>query len=139
MEFSEGNSENALECIEHYPEPYTGSKGAHFEGSGGASGGGSTNTGGSGGGIIRMSAMNTMTLTHSDILANGMPGERQDTATGSGGGAGGSISLVARNLNGHSRIEAKGGEGSTGGGGGGSGGLLLINFLTGFSAASQPE
>ena len=38
-----------------------------------------------------------------------------------------------------SMIQAKGGDGSEGGGGGGSGGRLLVSYLKGYSAASQPS
>ena len=58
---------------------------------------------------------------------------------GSGGGSGGPISIVTRNLVGNPKITADGGQGSEGGGGGGSGGRLLIRFLRGFSSTSQPN
>ena len=57
---------------------------------------------------------------------------------GSGGGAGGSIEILTRNIRGDSKIEARGGDGSINGGGGGSGGRMVINYLRGFSASQQP-
>ena len=79
-----------------------------------------------------------MDLQKSEILANGMPGEPYGNAPGSGGGSGGSIKILTRNIVGDSKIEAKGGDGSFGGGGGGSGGRLVISYLRGYSSASQP-
>ena len=80
-----------------------------------------------------------MDLRNSLILANGLPGEAAMTesymnAPGSGGGAGGSIQIMTRNIMGNSKIEARGGDGSIGGGGGGSGGRMVISFLRGYSA-----
>ena len=110
-----------------------------MEGSGGASGSKKA-SGGSGGGVIRINAIQTMTLERSEILVNGTPGERLvEDDLGSGGGAGGSISIITKNLIGDSKIQAKGGEGSAGGGGGGSGGRLSVSFIRGYSAASQPK
>ena len=56
--------------------------------------------------------------------------------TASGGGAGGSISIVTKNLKGDSKVEARGGAGSEGGGGGGSGGILVVDYLRGYSSAA---
>ena len=67
-------------------------------------------------------------------MANGMNGEPYDDEPGSGGGAGGSIQVMTRNIMGSAKIEARGGDGSLGGGGGGSGGRLAINYLRGYSA-----
>ena len=64
-----------------------------------------------------------------------MPGEKYENAPGSGGGAGGSIEILTRNIRGDSKIEARGGDGSINGGGGGSGGRMVINYLRGFSAS----
>lgn len=86
-----------------------------------------------------MSALNQMNLVTSKIEANGYPGERFTTAPGSGGGAGGSISIVTRHLTGDSLIEARGGDGSEGGGGGGAGGRMSIHFLKGYSWAHKPN
>jgi hypothetical protein len=52
-----------------------------------------------------------------------------DGKFGSGGGAGGSVQIVTKNLEGDSSIRLNGGNGSLGGGGGGAGGRLGINFL----------
>jgi hypothetical protein len=56
---------------------------------------------------------------------------------GSGGGAGGSIQIVTKNLAGNSLIQLSGGDGSIGGGGGGSGGRLGVNFLQAFNVSNQ--
>ena len=58
---------------------------------------------------------------------------------GSGGGAGGAIQLVTRNLKGTGNFLARGGNGSSGGGGGGAGGRFVINYLRGYVASAQPE
>ncbi len=59
--------------------------------------------------------------------SNGQPG--LDGKFGSGGGAGGSVQIVTKNLAGNSEIRLSGGDGSLGGGGGGAGGRLGVNFL----------
>jgi len=56
---------------------------------------------------------------------------------GSGGGAGGSVQIVTKNLEGNSKILLNGGRGSIGGGGGGAGGRLGINFLQSFNVTNQ--
>ena len=80
-----------------------------------------------------------MRMEETTIEANGTPGKRQGVAPGSGGGSGGPISIVTKNLVGNPKITADGGQGSEGGGGGGSGGRLLIRFLRGYSWSSQPN
>jgi hypothetical protein len=61
------------------------------------------------------------------ISANGKPG----TASGSGGGAGGSLWLTAGTLSGSGKISADGGDGEpTGHGGGGGGGRIAVYFNT---------
>ena len=80
-----------------------------------------------------------MNLGSSKIKANGDPGQRFTTAPGSGGGAGGSISIVTKHLVGDSLIEAHGGDGSEGGGGGGAGGRMSMHFLKGYSSAHKPN
>jgi len=123
-------------CQDHYPKRYSHAQASHFEGSGGASGATSQDSGGAGGGIIRLNVLNSTILERSRILANGHSGQLSGMGTASGGGAGGSISIVTKSLKGDSTVEARGGAGSEGGGGGGSGGLLILNYLKGFSIAS---
>jgi len=49
------------------------------------------------------------------------------------------VQITTLNLRGNSHISAHGGVGSPNGGGGGSGGRLVINYLKGYLANSQPE
>lgn len=55
---------------------------------------------------------------------------------GSGGGAGGSVQIVTKNLEGNAVIKLSGGNGSLGGGGGGAGGRLGIKFLQPFNVSN---
>lgn len=80
---------------------------------------------------MRLLVLNELTLSNTSILANGADGVRGD-GQGSGGGAGGTINIQSRYLNGFGNIHAKGGNGSTGGGGGGAGGRLVVHFNSGF-------
>jgi hypothetical protein len=57
---------------------------------------------------------------------------------GSGGGAGGSIQIITKNLRGDGKLSLRGGNGNHGGGGG-SGGRAVINYLTSFVKESYPE
>lgn len=118
--------------------PYTYGLAPNFEGSGGASGTQGAMLGGSGGGIVRLLVLNDLRVTNSDILANGLPGTRGE-GQGSGGGAGGTINIQSRYLNGFGNIFAKGGAGSIGGGGGGAGGRLVVHFNSGFQYEAQPR
>ena len=110
----------------------------NYEGSGGASGIPGERHGGAGGGIVRIHVLNELKLSRSTIEANGFSG-KEVNSKGSGGGAGGTIQIVARSLKGESNIEARGGDGSGGGGGGGAGGRLFINYAAGFVHDAQPE
>ena len=74
-------------------------------------------------------------MSNSQILANGADGQKGDAEQGSGGGAGGTISVQTRHLKGESTIEAKGGNGSDGGGGGGAGGRMAVHFLSGYTVS----
>ena len=124
------------QCKDHYPDHDKTASATHFEGSGGASGAESDEAGGAGGGIVRINVLENTVLERSLVLANGEKGQVSGMGTASGGGAGGSISIVTRNLRGDSKVEARGGSGSEGGGGGGSGGILVVNYLRGYSSAA---
>ena len=69
-------------------------------------------------------------------MANGRDGARG--TYGSGGGAGGTIAIQSRSLQGTSVIAADGGAGSEGGGGGGAGGRLVIQFADNYKFDAQP-
>ena len=70
------DDQNYIEkCQNHYPEPYHFYEEADFEGSGGASGSNEFSTGGNGGGLIKLSALQDLSLHRSEILANGFEGE----------------------------------------------------------------
>ncbi|HNX51263.1 MAG TPA: Ig-like domain-containing protein, partial [Thermoanaerobaculaceae bacterium] len=77
--------------------------------------------GGTGGGVIRILAGGASVYVAGELAANGSEGPA--TALGTGGGAGGSVCLVAGRVEGPGRILAEGGRGhyyhATGGGGGG--------------------
>lgn len=136
IEDSTGN--HISSCKEHRPEPYTYGLAPNFEGSGGASGTPGKHLGGSGGGIVRLLVLNELSLSNSNILANGQAGTRGE-GQGSGGGAGGTINIQSRYLNGFGNVHAKGGDGSTGGGGGGAGGRLVVHFNSGYKFDAQPR
>jgi hypothetical protein len=61
-----------------------------------------------------------------------------DNKLGAGGGAGGSIQIITKNIRGDGNVSLKGGNGHNGGGGG-SGGRAVINFLASYMADSYPE
>ena len=88
--------------------------------------------------MIWLSALNTVNLKNSHITADGGSAANSLDSQGSGGGSGGSIQIITRNLKGTGDISAKGGDGSEGGGGG-AGGRLFMNFLKGYSAKAQPD
>jgi hypothetical protein len=75
-----------------------------------------------GGGVVRLRVSGSLTVD-GRITANGSDG----TYDRSGGGAGGSIWLTARNFNGHGFMTANGGMGELFDGGGGGGGRIAIN------------
>lgn len=98
--------------------------------------------GGAGGGILWLSSTGTIELDRTYIGADGGTGitdPSNEKFTGSGGGAGGSIQLVTKNLKGNGQVSIRGGDGSVGGGGGGSGGRLSMNFLRAFIHSSYPD
>eukprot|EP00981_Chlorochromonas_danica_P009389 scaffold2642_cov183-Ochromonas_danica.AAC.16 len=78
-----------------------------------------------GGGIISLRVSNSITL-YGNLIANGQSG----TSPGSGGGAGGTVSVLASKFTGDGVIKANGGAGScatdTGAGGGGGGGFVQV-------------
>jgi hypothetical protein len=57
---------------------------------------------------------------------------------GAGGGAGGSIQIITKNLRGDGKLSLKGGNGHNGGGGG-SGGRAVVNYLSSYIKESYPE
>ena len=80
-----------------------------------------------GGGIIRLIINDTLILNGS-IVANGLGGNNQV-----GGGAGGSINVVTKNLEGNGSFSASGGNGAIAGthrGGGGGGGRIAVYYNT---------
>jgi hypothetical protein len=99
---------------------------ARFEGSSGASN--NSVTGGRGGGIIWLSAYHTVNLKNSTVDVSGEDGENSNHY-GNGGGSGGSIQVVATNIEGDGLFKLRGGDGSGFGGGGGSGGRLVVALL----------
>lgn len=85
-------------CKAHFPRPYYYGREARFEGSGGARKGG-----GAGGGILWLSTTGTIVLNNSKLAADGENGRvdtKNETMLGSGGGAGGSIQFICKNLKG---------------------------------------
>lgn len=133
----EGAESHFESCKSHKPEPYTYGLKPNFEGSGGASGTNGGHLGGAGGGIVRLLVLNNLSVAGSDFLANGKEGVKGESQ-GSGGGAGGTVNIQSRFLNGYGKVNAKGGDGSVGGGGGGAGGRLVIGFNSGFKFKAQP-
>lgn len=86
------DSSEKSQCASEYPIPYYFGTEARYEGSGGASGLEDAQYGGSGGGIIWISATDTVTLFATNVTAEGEDGLRPSfNSVGSGGGAGGSI------------------------------------------------
>lgn len=96
------------------------------------------NLGGSGGGIIWLSASETISLNYSMLTVRGQHGKASQHY-GSGGGAGGSIQIITRNIAGDAMLDLSGGDGSTNGGGGGSGGRFVSHLLHHFNATSINE
>jgi len=113
---------------------------ASYEGSGGASSRSNEQNGGNGGGLIWITASNSVTVNDASFSSEGQDGiNKEGTYLGSGGGAGGSILLLTGSLAGNGNFSVKGGDGSYGAGGGGSGGRLLVNYLRGYSSKSYPQ
>lgn len=74
------------------PKTYFDVEAARYEGSGGASANSTLKQGGSGGGIIWISANNTLNMSSSSLKANGLDAvDVANASLGSGGGSGGSI------------------------------------------------
>jgi phosphodiesterase/alkaline phosphatase D-like protein len=94
-------------------------------GSGGGGAYGYAAVGGAGGGIIKIVAGGTATISGS-ITANGGNGVSFGS-TASGGGSGGSIWIQAGTLNGAGSMTARGGNGGTSSAGGGGGGRISIH------------
>ena len=78
-----------------------------------------------GGGSVLLRVTGTLTV-NGEISANG----NSALFEGGGGGAGGSIWLTARQIDGFGLITANGGQGEDSGGGGGGGGRIAINSRT---------
>jgi len=123
------------------PKPYSWGNEASYEGSaGGAALPYLSKYGGNGGGIIWMTSSNTVTLNDTLVTVKGGEGEPYfHSKLGSGGGAGGSIHVVTRNIAGNADIDLSGGDGSGFGGGGGSGGRLVANLLSNFNSTNHLE
>jgi hypothetical protein len=85
-------------------------------------GGAGGDSGGVGGGALQLHVTGSLVLGGM-VSANGNPG----VVAGSGGGAGGSISLTASNLSGSGVISANGGAGQLPYGGGGGGGVVNVS------------
>lgn len=94
-------------------------------GSGGGTGANSFTGGSDGGGAIHLSVGGTLTLDGA-LTASGAAGVQDD----SGGGAGGSIWVMAKALAGTGVFAADGGDGELYGGGGGGGGRVAIYALS---------
>lgn len=58
---------------------------------------------------------------------------------GSGGGAGGSVQIVTKNIAGDAIIDLEGGEGSSFGGGGGAGGRFISHLLQNFNSSNHNQ
>jgi hypothetical protein len=82
-----------------------------------------------GGGVIHLSVVGTLDVDGT-ISANGAT----PSSEGCGGGAGGSISLTARQLTGAGVISANGGSGNLPYGGGGGGGLVAVRYTGGLNS-----
>jgi hypothetical protein len=100
-------------------------------GSGGGAGANSVPGGSDGGGAVRLTVGGVLNVDGS-LSANGNPGLQDE----SGGGAGGSIWVVANTLSGSGTISANGGVGDLFGGGGGGGGRIAIYARTNVFAGS---
>ena len=114
---------------ETYNEPgsvYDGVRDPKFPGGGG--GGSEFSTGGRGGGVIRIIAPGALVKLAGEISADGVPS--QDGAYSlAGGGAGGSIRIVAGRLDGAGFVSASGGDGTNGSyTGGGGGGRISVSY-----------
>ncbi len=95
-------------------------------------GGGTTYPGGAGGGAIELNITGTLTVNNGGTLrANGVSPSGSNNSHTPGGGAGGSIWVIATTLAGSGLITANGGNGytwdATHGGGGGGGGRIWFN------------
>lgn len=124
-------------CKKLIAKPYFYEGEAKYEGS--AGGRGNQTQGGAGGGIIWMASTGTISLNNSHLNVTGQNGHAgQKGHFGSGGGAGGSIQIITKNIAGNNtELDLSGGHGSIGGGGGGSGGRFVNYFLHGFNATGS--
>lgn len=98
-----------------------------------------TTLGGNGGGIVWLSATDTVTLNSTEISVRGQEGRPAQNRYGSGGGAGGSIQIVTKNIAGNGTLDLSGGAGSLFGGGGGAGGRFVSHLLQSFNATNFAE
>lgn len=126
-------------CKRFVPVPYSWNDEASYEGSSGSSALENLSYyGGVGGGIVWVVSTGTVTLNSTEISVKGGDGLPVEEVTlGSGGGAGGSVHIVTRNIAGNGTIDASGGDGSIYGGGGGSGGRLVATLLTNFNSTNH--
>lgn len=92
---------------------------------------------GDGGGIIWLVATDMINATDTLITVKGGKGQAYKKRLGSGGGAGGSIHVITRDIAGNAQIDASGGDGSDWGGGGGSGGRLVAHLLRHFNSTNH--
>ena len=128
------------QCNGQAPLPYFSTNAAKFEGS--AGGKGTKAMGGSGGGLIWLTASQTLTLNNTELTVRGGDGfePSEKGQLGSGGGAGGSIQIVTNNIVGNNTLlDLSGGHGSVGGGGGGSGGRFANYFLSGYNQSHATQ
>jgi len=136
-----GLSIHGKACKLDVPAPYSWGNEASYEGSaGGAPLPYLSKFGGNGGGIIWMTSSNTVDMKDTLITVKGGEGKAYfHSRLGSGGGAGGSIHIVARDIAGNAEVDLSGGDGSGFGGGGGSGGRLVANLLSNFNSTNHIE
>ena len=106
--------------------------------------GGGGEEGGQGGGVLHLSALESLQLQGSGSISsdgdNAGPNSDPDHMGGSGGGSGGAIWLEigAISMSDSSSIHAKGGNGMAPGGGGGGGGLIHLQPPRGVKAWATP-
>lgn len=133
-----GLSIHGKRCDKRLPKPYSWGDEASYEGS---AGGGPlpylSSFGGNGGGIIWLVASGEVELNDTLVTVKGGNGKSFfHKKLGAGGGAGGSINIVTKNIAGNAIIDASGGDGSDFGGGGGSGGRIIANLLQNWNATN---
>lgn len=129
----------AVSCASAVPHSYFHEKQAVYEGSSGGSAIQGSPLGGNGGGIIWISSTDTATFNSTNITVKGQSGKPAQGRYGSGGGAGGSIQIITKNIAGDAALDLSGGHGSIFGGGGGAGGRFVSHLIQNFNATNFEE